>query len=83
MRREAAGKTVKWCKNNRVIAECLKRGLEVELKYLHENLTREDALTREREEIGRLLSSGFALSNREGSTASVEQIVEAVVSRTA
>jgi hypothetical protein len=76
MGREAAGKPVGWVKS-------LRRGEEVTVQYPQRGLTRENALTQEREEISRLLSLGHLLANQHHNIRSVtvEQIVEFVLSR--
>jgi hypothetical protein len=82
--REAAGKPVKWVFSNRVLAELLRRGEEITVVYQHQGLTREDALNREREEINRLLASGFVLANHQhnnGGLSSVDELVRLVLSR--
>lgn len=84
MGRDEEGKPAKWVFSNRVVAELLRRSEEVEVVYLHQGLTREDALTREHAEIARLLASGFALANHQynnGKPSSVEGIIQSVLSR--
>jgi len=84
MSRVAAGKPVKWVISNRVVAEFLKVGEKVEVVYRHQGVTRKDALRHEREEISRLRSLEYMLANQQhnnSGSASVEEIVRAVLSR--
>jgi len=63
MKREASGKSVKWSLSGRAVAELLKRGNEVRVRYLHMDLQRDQALTLERQEIERLVVAGVVLAN--------------------
>jgi hypothetical protein len=84
MKREASGKPVKWVLSNQVVAELLKRGNEVRVWYLDMGSQREQALTRERQEIERLVSAGAVLANcqhNDGGPESAEVVVKSVISR--
>jgi hypothetical protein len=84
MGREASGIPVKWVKSNRVIAAFLNRGEDVKMVYVHERITRDDALIKEREEITRLCQAGFVLANHqynEGAALDVDEIVRSVLDR--
>ena len=64
MGRIARGLPVKpWVLSNKVVAHYLRCGKNVSHRYLHENITRPEALVREIEEINRLVASGVALAN--------------------
>ena len=61
--REAQGKLARWSLSGRAIAALLRAGCDVQVTYPASDLTRGEALARERSEITRLLSSGFVLAN--------------------
>jgi hypothetical protein len=63
MDRKAQGKPVKWVLSNKTVADHLRKGNKVEVRYLHQGLIRSDALARELEEITRLKSLGVQLAN--------------------
>jgi len=63
MDREAQGKSAKWSLSGRVVAALLGAGCDVQASYSASDMTRADALIRERSEIDRLLLSGYVLAN--------------------
>jgi hypothetical protein len=65
MKREKLGQSEKWALHTRVIAEFLRKGIDVQLSYLHEGHPRKAALEREQQEIARLKVSGLVLANRQ------------------
>ncbi len=67
-----------------MIAALLKRGEDVKLVYVHQGITRAEALIREREEIARLCQAGFVLAyhqHNEGTALDVDEIVRTVLER--
>jgi hypothetical protein len=84
MRREAAGKPVKWTLHTRVIATLLRAGCNVRPTYPSCGLVREAALVQERAEISALLAKGYVLANVQHNPQrpeSPEQITEAVLAQ--
>jgi predicted GIY-YIG superfamily endonuclease len=82
--REDARKPVKWVKSNQVVAEFLKRGEEVSVVYAYEGLKRKEALTRELEEIKRLVGAGYRLANHQHNPDrhfTADEIVDFVLSK--
>src|SRR4051812_15163758 len=61
MAREEQGKPVRWALHAAVIAQLLREGDEVCMDYVIRDVTRADALARERAEIRRLLAAGAVL----------------------
>jgi len=61
--RQRKGLTAKWARHTEVIAECLKTGVCLKLRYLRRRMTRREALVYEREAIARYLSRGVMLAN--------------------
>lgn len=64
MKRTAEGNPVKkWGSSSRAVAHFLRQGKDVTYRYLHELLTRPEALALEIREIDRLVARGIALAN--------------------
>ena len=63
MRREKLGKPVKWSLSTSVIAELIKRDIDIRLRYIKKNISRNKALDVEKQAIKRFCVSGVALTN--------------------
>lgn len=74
--RKARGERVKWVHSNIIVADYLRRGVEVSHRYLHEGLTRVQALKLELEEIERLRALGVALANIQHNPFAPDEIAE-------
>jgi hypothetical protein len=61
--RESKGLKGKWVRHTRVIAQCLRNGIEVRTRVVKRGVKRAEALEYERDAIGRYLRRGCLLAN--------------------
>ncbi|MEW6167727.1 MAG: hypothetical protein AB1651_08515 [Pseudomonadota bacterium] len=82
--REASGKPVKWNVHTRTIFALLRTGCDIQVQYSARDLTRAQALVKERTEIADLLSVGYTLLNIQHNPQrpkTAEQVIEPVLLR--